>query len=410
MSDRLQIIDPDSGRSRALPVADDVCFVTVTAGGDVDLRAEAAGAVLRLVRIEGGYRVEPAAAGGHVVVNGQELYCKDLAGGDVVELGHAHLRWLPGAPRPAPPRPAARGAMAARGRPARGADREPEPAPARRRAGRRRGGVPGWLVPLSVAALCVLGLWIVLRMDWATRWPSTPQHYVDLAQSQFASGQPDKALATLEIALRSATGRTRETAERLRSQIQGMVVELAASRELARAERDLDLVHSFRSRYLQEGAGRPAAREFVRLCDQWLHEHRERCRSTAAGNALADEVEELRRSWYPRSGLPAPDDADDVLFAARARLRFQIREYRQAVALLDAFVAHGGPEVERVGRERAELLAEGEEWLRGRLRVVERMIERGERSSAEELLRGLERHAVLAQWQELVEPVRRRLH
>jgi hypothetical protein len=397
LADRLEITDLETGGVRTAEVRGEACFVTITTDGGVELAKGAAGSVLRLVRMQqGGYRLEPVAAGGRVTVNGEELFCKDLAAGDVVDLGRARLRWMP-APAaraaPGPPRPSAR----------RRTQAEAPPQPRRR----HRHGAPPWLpigITLGVLALAV----VAFRACSSSSWMQGPQHYVDLARAQYLNSRFEEALASLDFALREATGATREQALALQRDVRQTMVTAANSGKVRAARAEQELLLGFRDRYLAGAPARPAARELVRQCEGWLQRHGEICRADRDGQQLLAEVEALQQRFRPASGLPAADGPDDVVFAAQARLRFIVREYKAAVALLDAFLA-AHPDDLAVRAARTETIASGEKWLRERLQAVERFLGRGDRARAETELRQLERHSVLPEWEPLVAPVRERL-
>jgi len=412
LPDRLQITDPESGASRTLEVQGDQCYVGVTAAGDIDLCDGAQGAVLRLERVAGGYRLEPVAAGQLLVINGEELYCKDLQSGDVIEVGRQRLRWVAAArPVSSPPLGAT-----LPGRRPRGAGRSAAAMPramargtASGRTRRPGAGLPA-LLPILITIASITGAVILFQVLWSAHLQRTPQHYLDLARAQFGNGHIEEARATLEIPLAEAGGRVRSEAEQLRGRIDAVMIEIADQSALRRGERDAELLHSFVARYLGASSGRPEAREFVRCCDVWLAEHEEPCGRFDEGRLVVSAVEEMRQRHWEQSGLPEPDDGEDVVFAARARLRFMVRDYRSAMAILDAFCRdRSGPELDRVERARREILAEGEVWLRRRLQMVERMLERNDRIRARSEMAIIDRRAVLPQWEELAAPVRERL-
>jgi hypothetical protein len=106
--------------------------------------------------------------------------------------------------------------------------------------------------------------------------------------------------------------------------------------------------------------------------------------------------------------LSEPDTAADVIFAARARLRFPWRDYRGAMARLDAFLA-ARPADPDVVAERAKLLAEGERWLQGKLRSIDGLLDRGDTDNAERDLAQLERWSALPEWAAAVAERKQRL-
>ena len=376
--------------------------VVLGSGPDADLRIQGKGIEpkhLRFVATSFGHRVEPVRPGGTVCVNGEDLFCKDLEPQDVISVGSFELRWL------ATESPAAAAASAAANEPA----ERPAPRTLRRSSSRRapRRSGANWL-PISAVFLVVVGAAaIVLRTCAGSTWPHSPQHYVDLARSQMANNEPQRALDTLAFALRDATGAARDEALKLREDIQRAQIERTEQSKIEAARRDHDALHAFVARYLQDGPTRPAARELLRLVAEWLRDHAELCRRHSQGGALLNAVEGLQRRYEAIAVLAEPDTAADVVFAARCRLRFQWREYPAAVARLDAFPGAATDAV--IQREREAILTEGEEWLRGKLRTVDLLLDRGDTRNAGIDLDQLERWSVLPQWRPLLEERRRRL-
>lgn len=372
--------------------------VVVGSGAGSDLRlpkSDLEERHLRFVATSFGHRVEPVRPGATIEVNGEALFCKDLEPGDVISIGSAQLRWLgvvgPGAAAPVEP-----------------AGPAPEPAvvperpavasrPARFRRPARR-GVSTWL-PISALFLVVVGtIALVLRGFAGSTWPHSPQHYVDLARAQASNMQAQRALDTLDFALRDATGAAREEALALRDDILRMQAERALVGRIASAQRGKEQLDSFVARYLQADAGRPAARELVRLADAWRAEHADVCAQHSQGPELLAAVAALRQRFADVAELAQPDTAADVVFAARSRLRFQWRDYRGALEVLDRHLAANADEVVR--RARDELLTEGEAWLLGKLRGVDQLLARGDERNARMDLEQLERWSVVPQWRE----------
>ena len=197
---------------------------------------------LRFVPVEGMVRVEPVAAGATIEVNGEQLFSKDLRDGDVITIGALQIRWVDAQARPlapvraasparaavqaantmpsggragvAPPSAASRSARKG-GRSAKGAAKEDPRERARSERSGRRSGASSWgIVSAAVMVVMLLGYGLLQHFKNST-WPSSPQHYVDLAREQLGNRQPERALATLAFALKDATGAVRVQAEQL---------------------------------------------------------------------------------------------------------------------------------------------------------------------------------------------------
>lgn len=401
MPDQLEIRGPH-GERLLTPVHEGGFVVGSDAAADVRVDWPGIGPQqFRFVRTAAGVRVEPVRPGGMVEVNGEELFCKDLVAGDVIEVAGVQLRWLPAAPVPgarpprgdAPPRDAADGPRRS--------------APDRRTAARGRSR-PAWVpVLLLVAVVCGIGFGAV-RWFGNSTWPSSPQRYVDLARAQLANQQMQRALDTLAFALREASGPTRAEALQLEAEIRRVMLESAEMPKVMVARQEQDLLLEFAGRYLRDGGEQPAARELVRLCDQWLQKHRDVCARVGDGQPLLRTVEDLRARWLTLAALSEPDTGADVVFAARSRLRFQWRDYRGAIARIDAFLATRQADA-AVRAERDAIVAEGLEWLRGRLRNVDLLLDRSDTDNAEKDLAQIERWSMLPEWAPMVAERRQRL-
>ncbi|MBL9078119.1 MAG: hypothetical protein JNL08_11480 [Planctomycetes bacterium] len=340
---------------------------------------------LRFVRTARGMRVEPVAAGGAVEINGEPRFAKELEPGDEIAVGAVRLRWR-GARTAARPvlRPAVR--PAARGGSAAAAPRRP-----------RHRSMPSWLLVSTALLLSVGGIALLLKALAASDWPHSPQDYVDLARAQFGSHDPQRALDTLEFALRDATGPVRDQALKLQADIRQLLVERSEQGKVDAARQQHDSLTGFEATFLMSEVTRPKAREFVRQCDQWLAQHAELGRRHRDALPLLAWVESARARHAAAAALGEPETAADVLFAAQAHLRFQWREYPAAIARLDAFLART-PDAAVQG-ERDRLLADGEKWLQGKLRQIDNLLARGDRDNAARDLLALERFSVLPAWE-----------
>lgn len=398
MPERIEITTA-RGETRVVSVEGDK--VWLGSSDEAEVRVRAPGVARRqlcFVRTDHGYRVEPAAPGGKVEVNGEELFCKDLESGDRITVAGLQLRWVC-SPGPAATPSLAPGRARER-RTDKAAARSPRPARARRRS--------GWVPVAALFAVVVIGSVVVLRSLAGSTWPQSPQHYVDLARAQLRNRQPERALATLAFALRDATGPTREAALALEIEIRRDQVENAAMPQIAVARQEHDLLLSFEGRHLRDGTRRPAVREFLRQVDAWLARHAAVCEPHSDGQPLLQTVRNLRARYQALGALGEPDTEADVLFAVQALLEFRWRDYRGAMQRFDDFLrVH--PDATAVQQARDQMLVDGEEWLRGKLRMIDWVLDRGDRANAELDLAQIERWCTLPPWQAMVQQRRNRL-
>ncbi|MFN3241849.1 MAG: hypothetical protein ACE37K_10090 [Planctomycetota bacterium] len=351
------------------------------------------GGSLRVVPIAGGVRIESPEAGQPLRIHGQDLLCKDLADGQSVDVGRVRVTWFDdGAAAPA----GARGGRARAGRDGASAGRRPS----------RRSPTSTWPAVLITVAVLGVALFVLRRLGNST-WPRSPMHYVELAQIQYDNNRPERALETLEFALKEATGEAKDRALALQRDIRRLMLENAAALEVSAARREHGLLESFVQRYLGQPE-RPAARELVRLCDDWMDEYGELCEWHPDGKPLRAAVTELRGRYVGDAGLGTPETAADVVFAARSRLRFQWRDYRGAMARIDAFLGRN-PDAAEVRAEREQLLRDGAEWLGKRLRRIDAALQRGDTGNAERDLDNIDRWVALPEWQAEIEQRRKRL-
>jgi len=425
---QIEITRP-GGAKNLLPMAGETLVVGSGAGADVMLHAAGLEPQhLRFVRTEAGVRVEPCRPGVSVVVNGEELFCKDLAANDVVEIVGLRLRWLPETKAPAkaapvrpavvpstapaaePQRPEPLRAPASSPRPVRVVARGRDAAEDSERGDRvrRRTKSVGWGPFLAVFGLVLGGVVVAVKVLSRSTWPSSPADYVELAREQMKNNQRERALETLAFALKDATGPVREEALALYASVEKLQGEFAIAPKVDIARQELGLVTRFAERNLRDKPTRPAAREFVRSCDRWLQRHRDVCSASDDGKGLLRSLEEQRGRFVAIAAMDEPDTAEDVLFGARAKMLLQWREYKAAMRQLDDYlVAHPGDAA--VTSERETMLREGEEWLQGRLRLVDQLVNRGDTGGALRDLRNLEEWSVLPQWEPLVKAYRAKL-
>jgi hypothetical protein len=396
VSHRIEITT-DRGESLVVPIEGDKVWLGSGEASEVRVRARGvAPRQLCFVRTDHGYRVEPAVPGATVDVNGESLFCKDLDTGDRIEVAGLKIRWLADA---SPAVPGVRSRTARRGSAA--VDRRSTRAPRSRRS-------RSWVPVSALIAAVLLVLVFALRSLSGSTWPHSPQHYVDLARAQLSNDEPQRAMDTIAFALREAVGSAREEALALEAEIHRRRVERSEQPKVTAARQQHELLLSFVARNLRDAVTRPAARELVRMCDQWLALHTELCSRNAEGEPMLRATRELRSQYAAIAAIGEPDTAEDVLFAARSRLGYRWRDYLGAMQKLDEFLrAH--PDAAELQQERDRMIAEGEQWLEGRLHGIDALLDRGDTGTAALDLDQLERWSMLPEWRSKVAPRRSRL-
>ena len=366
---------------------------------------------VQVVPVAGSIRIEPIQRGALLQIDGEEVLCKQLCAGEFVTIGGVRLRCVritesPPKSMPAgsstPTQPQGRVQTVPIGeerqrltKRAGASSRQPAQKPTRTRQRLQRKS--SWAPALAITvAILVVVVFVMQRLRNST-WPHSPQHFVELAQTQYDNNKPERALETVAFALTEATGKDRDEALALEQKIRRRLLDNASVMQVVAAQHEHDLLQSFVASYLQS-VDRPAARECVRLCDVWLQSHRDACTAHSQGQPLLDAVEALRERYVVAASLATPETAEDVIFAAHSRLRFQWRDYIGALQRLDEYLLrNAGNEAALAARK--SILAEGEEWFQKRMRRLDSTIARGDSGNAEKDLDQLERWVAIPQWQ-----------
>ena len=400
MSARLSMPDA-SGVVREVALPDMDC-VLAARGNGVELGAvDLADAEVRIVRTRKGLRLEPVRAGALVSVSGQDLFCKDLAHGDWFSVGGRRVSFVADAAATV----ARAQAVPQSRRSAASPDIERAQSPQRvaRAPSRTSPVLVGSLV--SLALLCAF---VALRFFESATSDRDPKELLTFATIQLENGQYARARATIEDAMKDGDLDIRRQGEALRARIDAVEREASFAVVLQSAREEDEALRSFVDRYARPSLERPAARELMSMCDAWLAKHEAQLARNASGDSLLRSVRALRETAAAKAQLDQPESAQDVAFAARARLRFMVREYKAAIARLDAFLAtHPGDDVATT--ERAAILAEGKEWIEKQQKRIAQHADRGEWDRARDELAKIDRYSLLPEWEPAFADVRARL-
>jgi hypothetical protein len=400
MSARLSMPDASGAvRDVALP---DVDCALAARGDGVELGGiDIADAEVRIVRTRKGLRLEPVRAGSLVSVSGQDLFCKDLAHGDWFSVGGHRVSFVADAAASnarAQAVPHTRRSSAT-------SDVERAEAP------QRVAKTPSRTSPVLIGSLVSLALlcaFVLFRFLDAATSGRDPKELLTFASIQLENGQYARARATIEDAMKDGDPDIRRDGEALRSRIDAVEREALFVVVLQTAREEDEALRSFVDRYARPALERPAARELLSMCDAWLSRHEAQLARHASGDALLRSVRSLRETAVANAQLDQPESAQDAAFAARARLRFMVREYKAAILLIDTFLAtHPGDAVATA--ERAAILAEGKEWIDKQQKRIAQHADRGEWDRAREELAKIDRHALLPEWESAFVDVRARI-
>lgn len=449
-----------AGRKRVFELLDD--RLTVGTKPENELRVPG-GVEFIVSRAVQGFRLE-AHAGGPIRVNGVECGEHELQDGDRIEVGDVVLVYRderartspPARAQPAqttPPTPPVRRAIPPQAPPPpqqslplpqsqTPAPAQPKPtldvgklleqsarklapsaagagpvAAAARRRGRPStrapGGMPGWLWFSSLACVAAVLVWLLVQGLSSSAFSRTPKDLLVLAENQLAQGAPQRALATLDLALADPRidSLTRTQASNLRQRVATALERQSDAATLASADRGRDLLVLFVDREQARAPARAFARTVVRRADSWLAEYGETVRRHPDARAWADQVMALRERFAPAARLSEPDDAEDLLYRAELTSRQSNRPYRELLQALDAYLASApdGPDAARVRDARARHLREATSYVTARLRELARGVERGRIADVRAELDRLERDSAPAELQAEIDALRARL-
>ena len=407
MNFRLELPDFEGTRRE---IAIDAAGVLLRASGKgvavADAAGDARGAELRISATRSGLRLEPVRAGAMVEVDGESLFCKDLEDGDSFSVGTARVVFRSDAPAAM----RSGGSAASAGRSS-GAGSPPPPSRgeaavrARQRSSRERTSKP---LLFSLVSLSLLAAFVALRwMDSATSGRD-PEELLVFAALDFERGQYASARQRIDEAVREGDLDVRAKAAELRARIDAVEKQAEAASLVQRAREEQETLRAFEDRYARNGLERPAARELLRMCDAWIAANSQRLAGSSGGDSLVASVRAQRDRAAQKAEASQPETAADAAFAARARLRFVVREYKAAVARIDAFVASHPDDAFAVS-EAAAIRAEGKEWIAKQATRLLQQLDRGDVDRVREELQQIEHFAVLPEWEPLVAPVRQRL-
>ncbi len=397
MAARLELTDA-TGKSRWVELAAGAVTLRAADGGvEVVGAGDSRVGELRIVPTRAGMRLEPVRPGAMVEVSGQRLFCKDLVDRDTFCVGSCKVAFR------SESQPAL--AAAAPGRSSHHAPRAHAAAASRERSARERSSKP---LLVSLVSLSIVSAIVVLRwLDSATS-RRDPAELLTFARIQFESGQYDRARATLDEAVRTGDLDIRAEADRVRARLDAVEREAIASLSVSRARQAEEALPSFEDRYARQGLMRPAARELLRMCDAWLAEHEARISGSTDGRALVASVRTRRDNAAAKAELNSPENAADAIFAARARLRYVVREYTAAVARIDAFVA-SHPDAADAVKEAAAIRQEGKAWIETQAARISKVIDQGEAARARGEFAQIELYALLTEWEPIFAPLKARL-
>lgn len=403
MTARLELQGADGARAAFALGTDAVLLRASGSGVEVAEASDARGGTLRIVPTRAGFRLEPMRAGAMVEVDGQELFCKDLADGDAFAVEGRRVVFRSDVAQAA--RATAATAQEGRRAPSMPPSRGEVVARTRERSQRERTSKP--LLASFVSLALVVGFVALRWLDAATSGHD-PEELIVFATLDFERGQYASARQRIEEAVRDGDLEVRAKATSLRARIDAVEKQAEAVALVQRAREAAESLRSFEDRYARNGLERPAARELVRMCDAWSVEHAQRVLAADGGASLVAAVKAQRDRAEAKAELAQPETAADAAFAARARLRFVVREYKAAVERIDAFVA-AHPDDALARSEADAIRAEGKAWIEKQVARLLQQLDRGEVDRVREEAQQIERFAVLSEWQTTFAPVRDRI-
>lgn len=279
------------------------------------------------------------------------------------------------------------------------------------REGRRRpvpASPPRWHLFSGLILLSAAVIWILLRVLAGSVGGQSAADQLALAETQLVRGDPQAALRTAKAAAARAEGdiELQHKIAAFEARIEQINRAAADSALLDNARQAFSNLEAFERIYLAPApTARPACREFVRIADRWRTEYAEVCERHPESSGLVAEVAAMRARYVAAAELERPDDVEDVLFAARRATRLRRPRYKDAVQLLDSFIAGAGDPaaVERARAYRSELVEAGRSWLDQRVEQLQREFERGRADAVLSEIDLLLSDTVLDEWKPALE-------
>ncbi|MEZ5963890.1 MAG: FHA domain-containing protein [Planctomycetota bacterium] len=275
-----------------------------------------------------------------------------------------------------------------------------------RREGRRRPPAkagPRWHLFSGLLLLSAAVIWISLRVLEGSIGGKSAEDLLALAETQLVRGNPQQAQQTAKSAAARAEGNAdlQRRIAAFEARLEQATRAAADSALLENARKALENLKAFERIYLAPSpTSRPECREFVRIADDWREQYAAVCERHNETAGLVAEVAAMRARYAGAAKLDEQDDVEDVLFAARRATRLRRPRYRDAVRILDEFVARGGDPaaVERARAYRAEIVEDGRAWLDQKLVQLQREFERGRSDAVLSEVETLLSESILDDW------------
>lgn len=345
--------------------------LTLGGGDDADIRIRGVGLSdvhLRLVRDGDAFVLECVGDGAAFRFDGAEHRKVRLEHGDKVELDHTQLTFF--CDVPPPPRP------------------RRETVQRVRAARARRSGMPAWaLASCVIVSLVAVGAYLVAESGGGGA--ASGESYLELARQQWERKDAGAALASLELARDRSAPSDWPAIDALEVRIRATLQERVDRVVVQNGRTDVRSMRNVEQRYLiPDPNHRAAARELMRQIDSWERMYgADAGRIDALGQARA-EVRELAGRYREVAAMHESDTAQDVLFAARWRMRLKPKRLLEAVEMIEAWLAKNGDHAE-VRACRDECIRESEKRVEAVLRGVRTLVARrdlhGARSQLEQV-------------------------
>ena len=369
-------------QERVYQILQDV--LTVGAGQDADIRVRRAGfqpVQLRLEHRDGRLFAIAPSMEHPFEKDGVPCFELELDDGDTIRVGDVSFTY--------------RVAVEKRSPTERSKTRSQLPGGARHKKATRRRRMPRWLVVSNIVVVAMAGFALLYQEFSGAGFSRTSSDLLRLAQQQWERGRAEVALNTLESARSTATddqarGAVAELDRRIRVEIEARWHGV----RLRNAETDLRSMRNVEERYLIPNPEfRPAARELLRLVRQWYALFGEHVVSVPGMGPVEEKVQALRRRYEGVAAMHEGDTVEDVLFAARWRIRIRPRRVLEALDMLEQWLNENG-EDPAVRQVLDECLEEGRSMARRRLELVGQLLRRKMMRDARSTLEEVEELAV----------------
>jgi hypothetical protein len=225
----------------------------------------------------------------------------------------------------------------------------------------RRSGQSPWLW-VGLTGLAFVIVWVLVRVAGGGSYyeeQATPEVFLARAERELEAGQLARALDSVQMAeMRKPDDAMRQRAQDVRARIKAQQSRSGDEEKLDSARRGLAAMTQFETTYLVKEQPRPAVREIARMAKAWLASYAGVVRRYPDQSPDVAKVQAIADRYTKTAELEKPDDHTDILFGVERRLGLPQPLYREALMLLDGYIAarKNSPNVHLLESRRADVV------------------------------------------------------